>query len=164
MNDPQQVNDPDHPGSRSGPPSRLQVQADLRIDVDGVPARLTAEGDRLTLQSSRPERAWAAAPALVGRAAGPRWVGRAADVLADAGLTVDVVGPQGVVVSLGDGVGSRLGRAVTGSSAVRPGAPAAVVGSAWRWARLVARPATATAGVVVLAALVGVLARRRGRA
>jgi hypothetical protein len=164
VNDAQQVDDPERPGARPGPPSRLQVQADLRIDVDGVPARLTAEGDRLTLRSSRPERVWAAAPALAGRVAGPRWVGRAADVLAGAGLTVDVVGPQGVVVSLGDGAGSRLGRAVTGSSAVRPGAPAAVVGSAWRWVRLVTRPAAATAGLVVLVALVGVLVRRRGRA
>ena len=48
-------------------------------------------------------------------------MGRAATALREAGLRVDVRGPDGVLVQLGKGTESTLGRIVTGSSAVQFG-------------------------------------------
>lgn len=139
------------------PFGRLDVQGDLHLDVDGVPAHLRATGSRLLLTSAHPDRVWAAAvasalPAGVGAIDGPRAVGRAADALAAAGLQLRVDGPHGTVVTLGDGVASRLGQAATGSAAVGPGGPPALAVLAWsRWRRQLV-------GAGVLAA-VAVLAR-----
>lgn len=110
----------------------LSVQADLTIDVDGDTAHLTSDGAALTLTSSHPERVWAsivgaALPVGVGAIDGPRAVARIADQLVDAGLTLEVTGPRGTVADLGFGVRSRVGRVVTGSSSVRPGAPVALL-------------------------------------
>ena len=125
------------------PFGRLDVQGELDLDVDGVPAHLSATGSRLLLTSAHPDRVWAAAvasalPAGVGVVAGPRAVGRAAEALAAAGLQLRVAGPHGTVVTLGDGVASRLGQVTTGSAAVGPGGPPALALLAWsRWRRQV---------------------------
>lgn len=152
------------PGRRAGQGDRLHVQADLSLDIDGVTARLTGDGGLLTLRTSHPERVWASALGAslpMGGADDPRSVGRIADALADAGLRVDVVGPQGVVVSLGAGVDSRAGRIAAGSAAVGPGSPKAVALTLWR---RTARPALTVLGAGALALLgAATWARRRRR-
>jgi hypothetical protein len=140
----------------------MRVEADLTIDIDGTPARLASDGDRLILSSAHPERIWAAAvsaalPAGIGTLDGPRAVGRMARELAAAGLRLEVTGPRGTVAHLGDGVRSRLGRAVTGSAAVAPGTPSAV--AVLLWSRFPLRRAVITA--VALSAAIAVVARRR---
>lgn len=137
----------------------LSVQADLTIELDGDLARLTSDGSALTLEADHPERVWAsilasALPAGVGDVDGPRAVGRIADQLSDAGLSLEVTGPRGTVAHLGHGVRSRVGRVVTGSSKVQPGAPLAVVALVSRRSRLVAGAAVAL-GALALARLLG---------
>ena len=138
------------------PFGRLDVEADLQMDVDGTRAYLHGRGSQLTLSSSHPERVWAAAvasvlPAGLVVAGGPRAVGRIADQLSAHGVRLDVTGPQGVLASLGAGVSSPLGLVATGSRAVRPGRPVALTSLAWR-----ARPRelAALGAAVVAAALV----------
>ncbi len=133
----------------------LRVDADLFIDVDGTPAHLRGAGSHLVLSSPHPERVWAAAvgsalPAGVGVVDGPRAVGRLADALAGAGLSLDVTGPHGSVVRLGAGVSSALGRVSTGSAAVRPGPPLAVGAVVLAPHRRVLAPALAVLAAVVL--------------
>lgn len=141
---------------------RLQVQADLTIEVDGTTSHLSTDGDRLVLESSHPERVWAsflasALPAGVGDLNGPRAVGRVGDGLAEAGLRLEVTGPAGTVAHLGQGVNSRAGRVLTGSSAVGPGAPGAMAALVWHRSRVaVVAVAAAVGGAVVIAT-----ARRR---
>ena len=106
-------------------PAALSVDADLDIDVDGHSARLEGDGQRLVLRSDHPELLWssllnASLPDQVGNVSGPRSIGRAASQLADVGVHLDVEGPHGTVVSIGDGENSRIGRLVTGSAAVQP--------------------------------------------
>lgn len=141
----------------SAPPiGRLDVEADLRLDVDGTSAHLHGSGSRLVLFSDHPERVWAAAVASVlpafGVADGPRAIGRVADLLQDAGVRLEVAGPHGVVVSLGDGVSSPVGRATTGSRAVRPGRPVALAVLGWQAGpRVVALAAiSTTAGIALI--------------
>jgi hypothetical protein len=128
------------PGGLGGPVDRLRVQANLAIEVDGTPAGLISVGDRLVLSSPHPERLWAAViasalPIDVGEMDGPRAVGRLAAGLAEAGLRLEVTGPRGCLVHLGVGVHSRVGRALTGSWAVAPGAPRPLLALVWRQAR-----------------------------
>lgn len=82
-----------------------------------------------------------------------------ADQLADAGLVMEVVGPQGRVATVGSGASSRLGRLLTGSSAVAPGDREAVVAlvraQAKRHRVRIAVTAVAAAGLVA-GAVVGV--------
>lgn len=109
----------------------LRVEADLDIRVAGTSAHLGGHGDRLTLTCAEPDQLWAAvsvagAGAPTGFDSGPRAVGRLADELTAAGLGLEVVGPHGTMVRMGHGVHSPLGRAATGSYAVRPGTPSAV--------------------------------------
>lgn len=139
---------------------QIQVEADLRFEVDGTPARLTSDGDRLVLSSTYPERVWAsvlsaALPAGIGRLDGVRAVGHVASELAAAGLRLEVCGPRGKVAYLGNGVRSRLGRVVTGSAAVAPGAPSAVAVLVWHRLphRGAAIAALALGAVTVAAAL-----------
>lgn len=103
----------------------LSVTADLDIEVDGHTARLEGEGQRLVLRSDHPEVLWssllnASLPAEVGKLSALRSVGRAASDMADAGVHLDVEGPHGTVVSIGNGEDSKLGRLVTGSAAIQP--------------------------------------------
>ena len=148
----------------NGMPPALRVEADLAIEVDGRSATLRGNGNTLVLTSAHPEAVWAAAvgaalPAGVGVASGPRAIALVADQLAAAGLRLEVTGPQGRVVRLGDGVRSTLGRIATGSSAVGPGRPGAVAVVLWRGQRRL----VAAAGLVAsaLAVTVWVRARRR---
>jgi hypothetical protein len=103
---------------------RLLITADLRVEVGGAEATVTASGSHVTVRADSPERLWselnrAALPSSVGRVSGPRAVGRAAELLRDNGLDVQIEGPQGVLVRLGTGVHSGWGRSVFGSSAVQ---------------------------------------------
>ena len=114
-------------GDSAGPPSPavLLVTADVDISVDGFSARLGGDGSRLVLRSDHSHHLWssltrASLPDSVGNVSGIRAVGRAARVMSDVGVHLDVQGPRGAVVSLGDGERSVIGRLVTGSSAVRP--------------------------------------------
>ncbi|GAA2009630.1 hypothetical protein JL107_17310 [Nakamurella flavida] len=108
----------------------LAVFADLRIEVDGVPAHLTSAGDRLELRTERPFALLAGLPATIGPASargGPtRLAGQAATLLAENGVGIDVVTSRGLVARLGAGADSRVGRLVTGSCAVQPGSASAV--------------------------------------
>lgn len=112
--------------SRGRPsPELLSVTADLDIEVDGLFAHLAGDGRRLVLHSDRPQTMWSALtqaslPDSVGDVSGPRAIGRVARAMADAGIHLDVEGPRGVVVSLGEGERSVIGRVVAGSTAVRP--------------------------------------------
>ena len=143
---------------------RLDVQADLTLDVDGVTARLHSQGDRLVLASDHPERVWSSAvsallPAGLVLLDGPRGIAAVARALAGIGVRLDVEGPRGVVASLGAGVSSTVGRVLTGSDAVRPGAPLAVLALAWQ-----ARRRAVVVGLVGVGAAVGVgVAVRRRR-
>ena len=103
---------------------RLLITADLRMEVGGAEATVTAAGSHVTVRADSPETLWselnrAALPSAVGRVSGPHAVGRAAELLRDNGLDVQIEGPQGVIVRLGTGVHSALGRSITGSSAVQ---------------------------------------------
>ncbi len=134
------------------------------IEIDGMPATLVADGDRLVLSAAHPERAWAAVvsaalPAGVGKLDGPRAVGRVASELAAVGLRLEVRGPRGRLAQLGEGVQSRLGRAVTGSAAVAPGAPSAV--AVLLWSRVSRRGAAIAVVALGAAAGAAVLRRRR---
>jgi len=115
---------------QSGRPA-LSVSADLRLDIDGSKAHLVGDGQSLILHSNDPLRLWSALnqaslPAGVSRADGPRAIGRAADALLDNGLSVDVTGPHGVLVRLGQGADSRAGRLITGSRGVEFGSARAL--------------------------------------
>ena len=146
--------------------STLRVEADLDIQVAGTSAHLGGHGDRLTLTCADPDQLWAAvsvaaAAAPMGSDSGPRAVGRLADELTAAGLGLEVVGPHGTMVRLGQGVHSLLGRAATGSYAVRPGTPSAVVSVFGRRQR---RTGAAVGIGALLAGLgAGIAARTRSR-
>jgi len=148
----------------NGTPPALRVEADLAIEVDGRSAHLRGDGSTLVLTSAHPESLWAVAgrtalPTGVGVASGPRAIALVADRLAAAGLRLEVMGPQGRVVRLGDGVQSVLGRVTTGSSAVGPGRPRALAVVLWHGQRRVFWVAGLVVGAAVLAVWVG--ARRR---
>ena len=103
---------------------RLSITADLHVEVGGTEATVTASGGHVRVLADSPQALWselnqAALPSSVGRISGPRAVGRAADLLRDNGLDVEIEGPQGVLVRLGTGVHSGWGRSLTGSSAVQ---------------------------------------------
>ena len=122
------------------PFGRLDVTADLSIDVDGVAAQLTGRRSRLVLTSAQPERVFDAAvssmlPVGVGSISGPRAVGRVADLLREAGVRLEVRGPQGLVAAIGADVHSPTGRLLTGSDAVSAGRPEALAALAWRGRR-----------------------------
>jgi hypothetical protein len=135
-------------------PAGLVLDADLRVQVttaagESASAHVQGNGRRINVTSDRPDVLFAA----VDRAD----VGRMADLLAAAGVTVDVVGPVGGVATLGADVTSRVGRLVTGSTrvAVAPRAarhlvPARAVG----WT-------VAAVGAVATAIALGVWGSRR---
>jgi len=102
----------------------LSVFADLRLETDGHSVQLVGDGQSLVVHTSDPRLLFRdvrkiALPAAVSGRTGRTALGRAATALRDAGLRVDVRGPDGVLVRLGDGTQSRFGRIVTGSSAVQ---------------------------------------------
>lgn len=144
--------------------TRLDVTADLAVEVDGVPATLTGSGGRLVLSASDPVALWSAVvssdlPAGFGRVDGPRSLGRIADGLREAGVRLDVRGPRGPVVALGAGVTSAAGRLSTGSSALRPGGARAL--APLLLADLRRRPLAFAAAAALLAVAAVALRRRR---
>lgn len=136
------------PPGRSGPAAgteraqpALSVLADLDLSVDGRSARLEGDGRHLVLTSEDPVHLWstlghASLPAEVGAVNGPRAVGRVATLLSDHGVTIDIVGPRGLLVQLGrearsggpaGSLMSLTGRLMTGSDAVAPQSVRAVL-------------------------------------
>jgi hypothetical protein len=135
----------------------LSVSADLRIQSDGQRVHVVGDGTSLIVHSSDPLRLWSAmtssaVPSGVGRVNGPRAAGRAANALRDAGLRVDITGPNGVLVTLGSGAGTPAGRVLTGSDSVGFGSLRAVRSTiaARLSIRKLALATTATAAVVAL--------------
>ncbi len=125
-------------------PRPLHVTADLELDLDGIPARVTGDGTHLHVVLDRvPGRRLPVPRAL---AAG------AADALAAAGVTVSVETPQRAVATFGAGVRSPVGRLVAGSERVRIAAPE------------LPRSARATALAVAALVLVGAATAWRARA
>ena len=106
----------------------ISVLADLWIDTDGQRLHLVGDGRSIVLHTSDPRRLTSALrkaplPDGLDRERGRHAVGRAADALRANGLQVAVHGPDGVLLRLGRGADSRLGRVTTGSSAVAFGSP-----------------------------------------
>jgi hypothetical protein len=110
----------------------LSVVADLRLETAGQRIQLVGDGQSLVLHTDHPLALLGAArraalPSTIGPAPGRREVGRAADALRSAGLRIDLRGPAGVLISLGNGAGSASGRLLTGSRAVSFGPPGDVL-------------------------------------
>lgn len=131
----------------------LAVDADLRLELTvaagvSTTARITGHGRQVRVQADRPDVLLAAVDRTD--------VGRAAELLAATGITVDVHGPHGPVATLGAGTANRFGRVLTGSRrvAIAPRGAARLVGAS--------RSVRTVAAVVVSAVLV-VLAVVRAR-
>lgn len=107
---------------------RLRVEADLRLDLGGRPARLTGSGSELTLQLTDPADALTQVRAVLlprGVRLTPRPLGALADRLQTAGLILTVRGPHGPLVVLGQQGPGPL-RRLTGSPYVALGRAGAV--------------------------------------
>lgn len=145
-------------------PGTLDVTADLVLTVDGQHARLTGSRSDLRLTASDPVALWRSAasvpwPTGITVGSGPRALGALAGVLGDAGVHLDVTGPQGRVAELGRGVDSALGGGLTGSRRVRFGSPRTLVATVGQepvpW-----RPVLLVAAALVLARVLTRLRRR----
>ena len=146
--------------------ARVDIEADLRIDVDGHSAALTSDGRRLTFTSEAPEHLWQALGEVgtSGSRNGVRAVGLIADTLAAQDLELHVVGPRGEIAHLGTGAHSWWGRAITGSGSVELGAfrtlrPLAA--SVVRRSRAFWPAVSAVGGSVAVVAAVSSVRRRR---
>ncbi len=133
----------------------LEIEADLRMQVTAPSGRttmahVTGHGRQVQVDVEHPDVLFAAAE--------PAAVGQVADLLAAAGVTVRVVGPDGPTATVGAGAGTRLGKVATGSSHVSP-VPRAAARLALGM-RPVQWAAAAVAGVVALVVLVRRLGRR----
>ncbi|MGY1653969.1 MYXO-CTERM sorting domain-containing protein [Geodermatophilus sp. SYSU D01119] len=135
---------------------RLEVTADLRLEVDGVPVRVEASGSEISVTSDDVRRLFAAVRVAGGAATqgspGRTELARVADTLADHGLTARLDGPAGRVLSLGADVDSAAGSAFLGTRRARLHPAGAVRSSG-------PVPAAVAGLLVVLAVLV----RRRRR-
>ena len=138
--------------------SRLDLTADLSIEVDGEPVRVTAERGDLRVVATD-VRGFvlglrAAAAARDGTRPGRADVRRLADALADAGVTARLSSPSQHVVTVGAGVDSALGGLLLSTRKAQPDALGIVRASGQ--ARAVV---TALAGALLLFCL-AVLRRR----
>lgn len=148
----------------ASPLTTVAVFADLHIVSDEHRLHLVGDGRSLVLHSGDPRRLAAAlrqvplpaGPAVSGR----RAVGRAANALRDNGIQVVVRGPDGALLHLGDGQGSRLGRLLTGSPAVSFGTPRELAAAAGIPVRAIILAAIASVAVAT-AMLAGRAMRRR---
>ena len=141
--------------------TRLDVTADLSLEVDGAPVRVTAQGGDLHVVADDVRgfvlALRAAATARAGVAPGRADVGDLADALADAGLTARLRSPAQDVVTVGAGVDSALGGLLLGTRLARPDALGIVRAS------VRARALEATAAGALLLVGLAVLRRRTGR-
>jgi hypothetical protein len=140
--------------------ARLDVTADLSIEVDGAPVRVTAEGGDLRVLAAdvrgfmRGLRA--AATARNGTRPGRADVRELAGALADAGLTARLYSPSQHVVTVGAGVDSALGGLLLSTRKAQPDALGIL-----RASGRVRAVETALAGALLLGIA---LVRRRRRA
>ena len=144
----------------------LSVVADLRLETEGQRIQLVGDGQSLVLHTDHPFALFTAInrtswPSTIGPSSGRRGVARAADTLHRVGLRVDVRGPSGVLVSLGDGAGSRWGRLLTGSHAVALGPVREIAGSLGTGLPLGRITAASLTAVAVAVAARAVRRRRR---
>jgi hypothetical protein len=140
--------------------ARLDVTADLSIEVDGAPVRVTAEGGDLRVVAADVRGFMlglrAAATARNGTRPGRADVGDLAEAMAGAGLTARLASPSRSVVTLGAGVDSTLGGLLLGTRRARPD----TLGILRASGRARAVGAAATGALLLGIAVV----RRRGRA
>jgi hypothetical protein len=151
----------------------LQIQSDLRLDVDGLRATVVADGQQLTVETVDAGRLLAragdVAPTVFGSPLGaaslPAVLRRAGQLLDAAGLSARIVSDRGAVIELGHGCTSRAGRTLLGSDHVRLGRMDAFVPVLAEYARAMwvtpTRARSAVAGLVIAAVLVGSGRRRR---
>ncbi|MCM3886446.1 hypothetical protein [Frankia sp. R82] len=119
-----------------------RFEGDVAFSVEegsgSVGGRFEASGDRIRITTGQPARLWSAAGDLLtalaavpaGTLPGSLPRGRAglrdlADTLAAEGMTVEIHGPTGPLVTLGAEVDSRTGAVSTGSRRVEPHLPVA---------------------------------------
>ncbi len=107
-------------------PGKLNVEVDLRIDLDGQTVLLSGTGNHLVLHAQCPTDLVAAVlgtelPKEYRHLHSNRALGALADSLHRAGLELLVTGPSGPLLTLGDGQRWRWGTLTTGSVHVRPG-------------------------------------------
>ena len=105
---------------------RLDLTADLSVEVDGAPVHVTAQGGDVDVVADD-VRGFvlglrAAATARTGTRPGRADVGSLAGALADAGVTARLRSPSQHVVTIGAGVDSALGGTLLGTRLARPDA------------------------------------------
>ena len=139
--------------------AHLDVTADLSIEVDGAPVRVTAHGGDLRVVAEDVGAfvlgLRAAATARNGTRPGRADVGELAGALADAGLTARLDSPSQHVVTVGAGVDSAIGGLLLGTRKAEPD----VLGVLRASGR-----ARAVEAALALALLLGVASVRRRRA
>jgi len=131
----------------------LQIEADLRLNVtastgESTSGRISGAGNAIRVDVDRPD--------ILFGAVNYADVGRVADLLTDAGISVRVMGPDGPAAVIGAGTSSRIGKAVTGSSAVSPAPRAA-------FRLVVTQPGIRIAALAVPVVAAALIALRRGR-
>ncbi|MCZ2827013.1 hypothetical protein O2W20_21820 [Modestobacter sp. VKM Ac-2982] len=114
--------------------ARLDVTADLSIEVDGAPVRVTAAGGDVHVVADD-VRGFvlglrAAATAGTGTRPGRADLAELAGALAGAGLTARLDSPSQHIVTVGAGVDSSLGGALLGTRQARPDAVGIIRASA----------------------------------
>ena len=105
---------------------RLDLTADLSVEVDGAPVQVTAQGGDVDVVADDVREfvlaLRSAATARTGVKPGRADVGELAGALADAGVTARLRSPSQDVVTLGAGVDSALGGVLLGTRLARPDA------------------------------------------
>jgi hypothetical protein len=105
--------------------ARLDLTADLSIEVDGAPVRVTVEGGDLRVVAADVRGfmlGLQAATARNGTRPGRADVRELAGALADAGLTARLYSPSQHVVTVGAGVDSALGGLLLSTREAQPDA------------------------------------------
>lgn len=109
----------------------LRFDADLRVEVDGVPAEVTGEDGALVVTTPRP-LAFLRAARTGFDAAGGAPLAALTGRLAREGGTIRVDGPSGTVLTVGAGASPRLPRPKALSDVALP-APRVAAASVPRW-------------------------------
>lgn len=98
----------------------LRIDSNLTFSVDGPSGsstgRVDATESKVTISVTNPA-------AVIGSALGnrPQKAAAIGDLLAESGVTVEVVGPQGPIMSVGAGVDSGVGGLLSGTRHLRLG-------------------------------------------